>query len=387
MNDTERDRHQAGAPPVAGEHIPEEVAFPVGSIRFRAAEHSDAVPLLAALDVAFAHWPGFVPGGTREDHVRWYLEAWGSGLGLNWIAEHGGVIAGFVVGYYRPTWVRGVLRKGGIGAFGGVDPRYRRMYLYNWLTAWRRQTEGRDVALSFTQVEALKRSEARLGDYHPLANSLTVVARVLRPLEASGRGGRDGLRRAPGYLALEAAGLLQRRPAPDSRCTIREVERFDERVDALDEAASSEFDFLCWRGHEFLNWRYLDPRTGPSIALIAEDGERLLGYVVLRTIGTRVHIADILVARGAADVARALIDAAVRRARHDGAAAIECTLPRHHPYMPALRAAGFVTLRERSRVMAYKFAAANWVREPGLLDFFADARARVHLTIGDSDMV
>jgi len=387
VNETAHVRTQVGAPPSQGEHIPDAVQFPVGRIDFRAATLADAVPLLAVLDRTFEHWPGFPTGSSREAHVEWYIDSWAPGEALTWIAEHEGRMAGFNVGYRRPAWVRGALRKGGNGAFAGIDPDYRRMYLYNWFAAWRRQGDGRDVATSFTQVEALKRSQVHLGDYHNVANSLSVFLKVLRPLDAARHDGESRLKRAPGYLALLVEGRLQHRPAPVGRCTIRPVERFDERVDALDEACGAAFDFMCGRTGDFLNWRFLDGRTGPSTALIAENGDALLGYVVLRTLGARMHIADILVVPGREEVGRTLVDAAVRRAREDGVAGIECTLPQHHPYRRALRDAGFVRLRERSRVMGYKFAIANWGRIPGLLDFLADPRARIHVTIGDSDMV
>ena len=283
--------------------------------------------------------------------------------------------------------MRGVLRTSGYGAFGGIDPDYRRMYLYNWFMAWRRQTDRRDIALSFTQVEALKRSQARLGDYHDPQNSLSVFLRVIDPLRAAEHDGMGRLKRAPGYLALLGEGQLQRHSAPPPRWRIRETEHFDERFEAIDAAAGAEFDFICGRAPDYMNWRYLDRRTGPSRLLIAEEGDTVLGYAVLRTIGVRMHIADLLALPGRSDVARSLVDTAVDHARIEGVGGIECTLPQHHPYRRALRDTGFVRLRERSRVMAYKFAIANWARQPGLLDFLADPEAKVHVTIGDSDMV
>ena len=62
MKSVDTTQRQIGTPPPAGERIPDEVAFPVGRIRFRAAELSDAQALLAVLDRTFNHWPGFVPG-------------------------------------------------------------------------------------------------------------------------------------------------------------------------------------------------------------------------------------------------------------------------------------------------------------------------------------
>src|SRR5690606_11857936 len=145
-----------------------------------------------------------------------------------------------------------------------------------------------------------------------------VFARIFQPLDASGRGGLERLKRAPGYFALQAAGFVRRRRPPRVQWKLREIRSFDERVDALDEVCSSEFDLLPQRGHQFLNWRYFDPRTGPSIGIIAEEGDALVGYAVLRKHTVRAHIADLLVAPGRTDVARSLVDACVRRAQGDG---------------------------------------------------------------------
>jgi len=376
-----------GVPPPPGEPIPDEVDFPVGPIRFRAAVMEDVPALLEAARRAFPGWPPYPTSSSDEDYIRWFIDSWSPEQRLTWVGVHGDRVAAFGLGYSRPTWLQGRLMAGSLGAFGAVDPDYRRMYLYNWFRAWRTQNDGREVALSFTQVEAIRRTQSHVGDYRPVANELGVFARIFRPLDASGRGGLERLKRAPGYLALQAAGLLRRRPAPRVRWKLREVRHFDGRVEALDEACAAEFDLLPQRSHQFLNWRYFDPRTGPSIGIIAEEGDALVGYAVLRKHTVRAHIADLLVAPGRTDVVRSLIDACVRRAQGDGRPAIECTLPEHHPYMPALRSAGFARLGARSREVARKFNVASWHPDPHLLDFLADPHARIHVMIGDSDLV
>jgi hypothetical protein len=379
---------QTFRPPERGEHIPDVVEFPVGPIRFRFAEPGDEAALLAAVDRGFAKWPPFPTGGTREEHVRWFIDSWKPGENLSTIAEHDGRIAAFGLGYRRGIWIRGQRLVSGLGAYGAVDPDYRRMYLNLWFGEWKRQRDGRDVGGAFTQVEALQRSRQRRGTGVPLGNPLTVFGRIFNPLTASGHPGLDGLKRAPGYFAMQAEGLVQRRRAPARRWSIRDVGAFDERVDALaEECAQSEFDYLPGRNHEFLNWRYFDRRTGPAIGLLAEDGDQLLGYAVLRPIQARGHIADILARPGRVDVARSLIDQGLRRLRLDGLAGVECTLPLNHAYIPALRRAGFVRLPERSRVMTLKFSVSRRIGSTLDLDFLADPHARMHVTMGDSDMV
>lgn len=166
------------------------------------------------------------------------------------------------------------------------------------------------------------------------------------------------------------------------------MDAFDERVDELaEELARTRFDYLPGRDHEFLSWRYFDRRTGPSIGLVAEQGERLLGYAVLRPIGTRGHIADLLARPGRTDVARSLVDEGLRQLRRIGLAGVECTLPGRHPYVAALRGAGFVPLAERTRIMRIKLSISKRLERNLDLEFVTDANARMQLTLGDSDMI
>ena len=383
-----RTQQQEFRPPERGEHIPDVVEFPAGPIHFRFAQPGDETALLAAVDRGFANWPPFPTGGTREEHVGWFIDSWKPGESLTTIAEHEGRIAAFALGYRREVWLRGEQHVSGLGAYGAVDPDYRRMYLNHWFGEWKRRRDGRDVGASFSQVEALQRSRRRRGTSVARGNPLTVFGRVFNPVYASGHPGIEAIKRAPGYVALQVRGALNARPAPATNWRITEVQAFDKRVDDLvGESAKSEFDYLLARGHEFLNWRYFDRRTGPAIGLLAEDGDRLLGYAVLRPIRARGHIADILALPGRSDVARSLIDQGLRRLRLDGMAGVECTLPLNHPYVPALRRAGFVRLAERSRIMDLKFNVSTRVGREVDLDFLAAPDARMHVTMGDSDMV
>ncbi len=387
--ESERDPdRQQFRPPARGEHVPDVLEFPVGPIHFRFAQRGDEPALLAAVDRGFERWPPFPVQGTREDHVGWFVDSWKPGESLTCVAEHEGRIAAFALGYRREMWIRGERLTGGLGAYGAVDPDYRRMYLNHWFGEWKRERDGRDIGGAFSQVEGILRTRERRGTSVPLGNPLTVFARIFDPLHASGHEGFEALKRTPGYLAFSLQGSLRQRRVRRRYWAIRTVDRFDERVDALvEESARAEFDYLPGRNHQFLNWRYFDRRTGPAIGLVAEDGDQLLGYAVLRPIKMRGHIADVLARPGRADVARSLIDQGLRRLRLDGLAGVECTLPQHHPYIGALRSAGFVRLPERSRVMALKFSVSKRLGSDVDLAFLADPHARMHVTMGDSDMI
>jgi hypothetical protein len=187
------------------------------------------------------------------------------------------------------------------------------------------------------------------------------------------------LRLAPLFLwgALRRAASVRR-----SAFQVNEVASFDGRVDELSEAAARQFDFFPERDRGFLNWRYCDAAAGPFTRLVAEEGEALTGYAVLRFEGRRTHVADILAAPGREDVAEALLLQSIEMARLRGAGLVECWLARRHPYRPALRRAGFVP---RRRTAPLEFVAGG----TGAFDIslVADPTTLHHLTMGDTDAV
>ena len=60
----------------------------------------------------------------------------------------------------------------------------------------------------------------------------------------------------------------------------------------------------------------------------------------------------------------------------------------HHPYAEVIRSAGFVRLRGRSRNAAWRLAMRLDRIDPGLVKpILEDARAAIHITLGDSELV
>lgn len=144
--------------------------------------------------------------------------------------------------------------------------------------------------------------------------------------------------------------------------------------------ASAAFDFIGSRRADYLNWRYADRRAGNFTLTLARTPDNILGFSVLGVSRGRALVADLLALPGRADVAASLIADSIRSARAAGAAAIECRLPRRHPYRQLLRRAGFF----RSTYAACFFEPVG-VPEDAIA-FLDDPGASVHFTLGDSDI-
>jgi hypothetical protein len=221
-------------------------------------------------------------------------------------------------------------------------------------TAWPEYGRAFDVRYGQTGSVALDKLRIREGSER-FANEIEVLS--LRHLSP---------RRAPSRDA----------PAP------REVERFDDRLGRLWHEASGQFNYIPVRSSAYLNWRYADPRAGRFSLLVVEEADGLAGYTVARMSHGRGYLCDILARPDRLDVADALIGAAIDRLRAARVDAVECWLPRHHPYKELLRQHGFL---HRKRVVEVTYGAFRAPEDAQ--QFLREPRAAIHFTSGDSDLV
>jgi len=163
--------------------------------------------------------------------------------------------------------------------------------------------------------------------------------------------------------------------------SIRREARFDQRVDDLFRAAASDFDLLTLRSVAYLNGRYADARAGRFAIYVAEEAGRMLGYAVVTASRGKAFIADLLVLPDRADVLNALIDAAIAYSVNSAATSLRAWCVHHHPYRHALLCAGLAPAREETSISFMEYG------DTSLSFVFEDARARLHIVPGDTDVV
>jgi hypothetical protein len=350
---------------------------------------SDAVleEALALYAAAFPSWPHRDPGWPAIDHLRWKTRSPASPLGLLVGRRDGRLV-------HACTVRSGRVRVRGRSCLllhhpdAAVHPSERGRGIY---AAALEHVTGRlrpRYDLAFDEIgahPAMTRVQDRIGS-RPLGNPVRNLVRVLHAgrvvtewLPGCGWPTRLGLR-----LLATAQGLLEVRSRArlEHPGALGTLERFDARTDALFEAVAPAFDLIGERTSAHLNWRYADRRAGPFEARACEASGALLGYIVLRRSALRWEIADLLALPGRPDVIRALVADALERARAAGAAVVSGWLPRRHPYRSALRQAGFIDARTRAGVL-YRPADLP----PAELAFLGRPDARIHFTIGDTDLV
>jgi hypothetical protein len=164
--------------------------------------------------------------------------------------------------------------------------------------------------------------------------------------------------------------------------SIATLERFDDRIEGFFDEAARPFDFVIVRSKDYLNWRYCDPAAGRFTVRIAEEGNRILGYLVFKISEGTGYIADLLALPDRRDVVRSLIEDALSAFRGAGVEAASCWMISRHPYNGILRRYGFV---DSKRDVGFEYRTITVDRRE--VEFLDDPRARIHLTHGDSDWV
>ncbi len=353
----------------------------VRTILLRDLTQEDLERMVELLQVVFDGWPAFDPGVTAVDHLRWKIETPFAG-----VAAIAAEIEGELVGSVTVFTLRA---KVGDREF----PRTRSLDY-----AVHPDFRGRGIASAISPViqDAVPSPRLRISETHSQEllhllhkSGAQVVANPVRPLrcqlgmpDTKTRETTSGLLMALGTAAMGLGNRLRYRRRHSSTPRPKTLTRFDERFDVFWESVREQFDVILVRTHDYLNWRYCDPRGGESIVRVVENQDRVLGYAVLKMQGAEAAFADVLVLPERLDVVDALIADGLEILREDGVKSVICWLPERHPYRHTLLGRSFVQARQRVLLTT----------RPGYLPDDADAilnrpELRFHYSLGDSDWV
>jgi hypothetical protein len=172
------------------------------------------------------------------------------------------------------------------------------------------------------------------------------------------------------------------------RTQVREVREIDERFDTLWQQASSHHKIMMVRDRAYLDWRYIKKPDADYTIYVSEDGDRLLGYIVLRIIqnnGLTVGwIVDILTNSKDSPAGMDLIGKAIQYYRMVDTDIIWCVMPPKAYFAPVLRKFGFLMIsklrRGKERINCRTFTT----KYP---DSFLHNPDNWYVTRGDSDLI
>jgi len=180
------------------------------------------------------------------------------------------------------------------------------------------------------------------------------------------------------------------------RLVLRALDGFDARFDALWASTGDTIGLGLCKNARYLAWRYRARASCLYPVIVAEEGDQLLGCVVMRHAGLRSQIADLLAVPQRTDVVSGLLSAAIARARNAGSILLSAWAPAWEPHHASLRRAGFVSswrlheLAERRPALArffYQVIAYTKHLSPERQAQLAVQVKAWSLSMGDSDLV
>jgi GNAT superfamily N-acetyltransferase len=348
----------------------------------------DVPQIVELLKLCFDRWPPFEVTCSLEDHVRWKMHADDESRARQTVAtpiDDDATIISSAFQIRRLCWVRGEEKVSADAADQAVHPDWRQLGVNEKRHSLRRElgVENHDFLLSWLPNHPATR---RAGLRNPILGNRVIVLwqpgrlRSVASVPYRVRGRAFAARVVRDWLRHQLSRPFRRSRVPAFDGEIVDLKRFDDRTDAVWEAAKTEFDFAAVRRQGFLNWRFADPRAGRFVMRAAiEDGE-VIGYCVTKPYANPAEIMDLLVLPGRLDAVAALVSDAVRLIREQGRAEIHCWLPQTHPYLETVRALGFF---DSGRDPSLRYSPAVMGEEE--LAFLRDPGTRVHATIGDTD--
>jgi len=274
-----------------------------------------------------------------------------------------------------------------------THPDFRRRGLFTRLVQWATAAvadEGAAICYTFPNENSFPGYIAKTDWIHVGSLSLFVKPVKAEPLlreRIKNRFLRDMLASClqPGLALSRRRGNIPKELA----VRVRQFSSFDERFDAFWEQVSGDYEIILKRDSRHLNWRYAQRPSVQYTIYAAEEGEKVVGFIVARTrhmFGMNLGmIVELLTLHRDQEVAQVLVAQAVQHLVRAGADAIGCVMFDHQPYCQALRREGFIRVPEKLLPRRFYFLArAN--RDDPLLRKALDRR-NWFLTWGDNDAV
>jgi len=318
------------------------------------------------------------------DLDKWIWEYKNSPFGnIMMVAEHQGQIIAFYSRLSVKMKVGDKILKGSIASDAMVHPDFRRKGLWHRLfkTTWERaKKEGQAISYSFANKTTYK---YRPKEAYAICR-FPVLVKFFDTYEEMEKRVRNQF--LAKILSVSANALFRvfcraKKCPPVENVTVSEITEFDDRINRFWKEASSAFKIAVVRNKEYLNWRYFQRPNSDFTVLLAEEGKKLLGYIVFSVQKTlhrnRGYVIDIITHPDRPEIIQFLISKAIDRLKKEKVSLIVCSMMKNNPYYKVFRENGFVR-HSGSHILA--LADPSKVSE-----MFVKDPKNWYLTLGDSD--
>jgi len=352
----------------------------------REAQDGDLAAMLSVLQSAFPKWPPFEVDAGADAHLRWKM------------APPEGVPATTIVGCLDEQVVTVATRWAAHARLGGkpcvvnssadlaIPPEYQGRGFGRLVANYSDELSASQSELGIsTRSKNAKVPKMFGADNRDAPHFVRQPLRVwVRTGDASAfaathlRGG--GLSHL-GRTAGRALAQLRRTADASTIIEVGEIERFDERIEALWNVVAPDFDYAIERRASYLNWRYHAHGAGLAYVLGAFEGDALVGYAAFKRTPDWSNVLDLVTHPQHQTAGVQLLEAGWSAMRESGARGISCWFAPGHRDEATLQAAGFLDDGEGTQMTFRRrrdFDPFQILRRSG---------AKLHVTLGDFDFV
>jgi len=347
----------------------------------RAAEQADTPAMSRVIQAAFPEWPPVEIDVSPLEFLEWKTNPPIVEPGQHTVVEYDGEIVALKTHWVARAQLYGSELTTDTGADFAVLPEFQGRGVSRLLNTYEEQADRPRGQLFFgsgTRAPAIEhmRQEAVVRPLRVWVRRLNWRAQVSTRL-------RSGdvaplIREATGAVA----NTVRRLSATAAAGRVARLRSFDQRTDALWDAARSCFDLATIRDATYLNWRYADRRAGRRLLLGQLDRDHAQAYAVFQPAGSTLQLSDLLVHPDHPRAGVEVLRAGVAVGRQRGAAAVNAWVPPGHRDEAVYEAAGFVPAESPISV---QHKPPRGVSVPDVMAKVARSDLREHLTMGDFD--
>ena len=149
-----------------------------------------------------------------------------------------------------------------------------------------------------------------------------------------------------GYLFISSFYRAKKTPGVDG-LTITKISSFDDRINDFWKRISNNHEIIVVRDKEYLNWRYVDIPDVEYTIYLAEEGEEIFGYVVLKCVKEEGlasgYVIDIIAPLDRPEVIHSLLSKATKYFEEAGVDIIFCKMIVDKTFYKSFRKNGFVS--------------------------------------------
>ena len=149
-----------------------------------------------------------------------------------------------------------------------------------------------------------------------------------------------------GYLFINTFYRAKKTPEVDD-LTITKISSFDDRINDFWKKTSNDYEIIVVRDKEYLNWRYVNIPDVVYTIYLAEEGEEICGYMVLKCVKEESlasgYIIDIIAPLDRPEIIHSLLSKAIKYFEEERVDVIFCKMIADKIFYNIFRKNGFIS--------------------------------------------